>query len=423
MQAIEREQKVIYEASTLSIADVLGFGSDDGYIFQSPEYSISGSNKCSVIDIPDGLETENLSNFIDQSLGDSVIRGAIYKSGHEKKEGPNCLPIVLAAFDFEGGQPTQCFVPDEVLLRYRDGSGMLIRQKQDSKGTESIKYHKGTLSTPNPPEEFHLSSNISHSDFKDLIIKAVSKIVAGEFDKVVLAREITIKADRKFQPSVILERLNSLFPSCAIFSIDGFVGASPELLIKKSGSMIKAKPLAGTTGRSGDEKSDNDAIEKLLNSQKNQEEHGFVVKEILSSLTGFCKEIDTSPKPEIVSLRNVCHLATDISGLLIDPDISILELVRMIHPTPAVGGYPRQPAKQAISEFENFSRGRYAGAVGWFDGSGDGEWYVGIRSAQLQGTTAKIMAGVGIVKDSDSESELIETQLKFQAMLSAIVRP
>ena len=413
----------MFEASTLSIADVLEFASDDGFIFQCPGYSISGTNKCGVIDLPNGLDTENLAVFIDQSLGNSVLRGAIHKSGHEKNEGPNFLPIVLAAFDFESSRPTRCFVPDQVLLRYQDGSGILVRQKPDPEEDKGSKYQKAVLSTPNPPEEFHLSSSTSHSDFKDLITKAVSKIVAGEFDKVVLARAITISADRKFQPSVILERLNSLFPSCAIFSVGGFVGASPELLIKKSGSLIKAKPLAGTTGRSGDEKSDNDAIEKLLNSEKNQEEHGFVVKEILSSLAKYCKEISTSPKPEIVSLRNVCHLATDISGLLIDAEISILDLVRAVHPTPAVAGFPTLQAKQAISEFENFSRGKYAGAVGWFDGIGDGEWFVGIRSAQLEGKTAKIMAGVGIVKDSNPESELIETQLKFQAMLSAIVRP
>jgi menaquinone-specific isochorismate synthase len=257
---------------------------------------------------------------------------------------------------------------------------------------------------------------------------AITAIHSGALQKVVIAREVFVHANRPFSQKDLLSRMRVLHPSCAAFAIDGFVGASPELLCKKHGPNITSQPLAGTIPRSGDPGDDALHAAALMHSQKDRAEHRFVVDDIARELARFTAFIDVPGEPHLLELRNVTHLATLITATLPeDPDgaplPSALEIVSSLHPTPAVAGVPREAALKYLATFETLRRDHFAGPVGWVDASGDGEWWIGIRSAMIDGCDARLLAGVGIVADSDPESELVETQLKFQAFLATAVRP
>jgi menaquinone-specific isochorismate synthase len=223
----------------------------------------------------------------------------------------------------------------------------------------------------------------------------------------------------------ILQRLKASFGSCYRYSIDGFVGASPELLIEVAGATVRSNPLAGTTRRTGDVANDRALAAELQASAKNQIEHRIVIDVVHDTLLPWASYLDWEPEPSIVSVANVQHLGTRMEGMLSQPGPSVIELVRSLSPTPALGGHPRAAALDLISDVEGFERGRYGGAIGWVDSAGNGTWAVAIRCAEFSADrkSARLVAGGGIVADSEPLAELAETQAKFQAMLSAIVRP
>jgi menaquinone-specific isochorismate synthase len=260
----------------------------------------------------------------------------------------------------------------------------------------------------------------------DRVSAALAEIAAGSLDKLVLAREVTVHANRPFSQADLLGRLRALHPSCTAFAIDGFIGATPELLISRNGARIASVPLAGTAARSGDPDADRRAEQALLASVKERLEHRVVVDAIIAALSPVADRLEVPDRPVIHELRNVSHLGTEISGVLARVGggyPSSLELVGLLHPTPAVAGTPVDLALDYLIKLEELDRDRYGGPVGFLDARGDGEWYVGIRSAIVEGSFARLFAGVGIVADSDPASELAETQLKLQAFLAAAVRP
>ena len=202
-------------------------------------------------------------------------------------------------------------------------------------------------------------------------------------------------------------------------------GASPELLIEVQGQTIRSHPLAGTTPRTGDPLTDTELAQQLVASMKDQVEHRVVIDVIHDMLLPYCSYLDWEPEPSVIQVANVQHLGTLIEGHLSQNHPPVLELARMLCPTPALGGHPRVQALEIIKQLEGFDRKNYGGAVGWVDALGNGTWAVAIRCAELSNDrkTARIIAGGGIVAASDPNAELAETQAKFQAMLSAIVRP
>jgi menaquinone-specific isochorismate synthase len=281
----------------------------------------------------------------------------------------------------------------------------------------------GDVAFEPPPDAFSLTSTRSHADFLAMVQAAVDEIRTGRLDKVVLAREVRIEANRPLRQHDLLERLRSLHPSCLSFAVGGFVGATPELLISRHGGLVASHPLAGTAPRSGDPEADRRIEVEMLESEKERAEHRAVVEAIAEALAPFVAELDVPAEPHIVELRNVSHLGTRITGRLAAGSGGALGLLGAIHPTPAVAGSPTDVALEYIAKAEELDRDRYAGPVGWVDGSGDGEWHLGIRSAIVEGAFARLFAGVGIVADSDPAAELRETQLKLQAILAAAVRP
>ncbi len=240
--------------------------------------------------------------------------------------------------------------------------------------------------------------------------------------KVVLAREIVVEADVPFDRSLLLARLRSAYPGCFLFHVDGFLGASPELLVERAGDVVRAQPMAGTVRRGGDSNADASLAAGLLASTTYRHEHQITIDMVFDTLLPWCSYLDYEPEPSVVSVANLQHLATLVEGRLSQPAPSIIELVGALHPTPAVNGWPRADAQAWIAQHEGFDRGRYAGTVGWVDAQGNGTFAVSIRCADVHGTTARVVAGNGIVAGSDPETELAETQVKLQALLASLTR-
>jgi len=342
------------------------------------------------------------------------------------------VPVALGALAFDRGAGGELVVPEvTVVARAGRRPVVVVVGVPDRVGdlmgnlAETVAASWAGETTP-PPDQFRLASARPHQDFLDRVSAALGEIAAGSLDKVVLAREVTVHANRPLRQADLLGRLRALHPSCTAFAIDGFIGATPELLISRDGARIASLPLAGTAARSGDPDADRRAAQGLLASFKERSEHRVVVDAIITALQPVVENLDVPDMPVIRELRNVSHLGTDISGTLRRRDgryPSCLELVGLLHPTPAVAGTPVEVAIDYLVKLEELDRDRYGGPVGFVDARGDGEFYVGIRSAIVEGCSARLFAGVGIVADSDPASELAETQLKLQAFLAAAVRP
>ncbi|MGH9139455.1 MAG: isochorismate synthase, partial [Acidimicrobiales bacterium] len=258
------------------------------------------------------------------------------------------------------------------------------------------------------------------------VVAAATKAIgapAGSLEKVVLAREVRVEAEVPFDPPTLLRRLRRAYPGCFVFHVNGFVGASPELLVGRAGDVVRAQPMAGTAARGGDPAVDARLAAGLLASPIYRHEHQVTIDMVHDTLLPWCSYLDYEAEPSVVPLANVQHLATLVEGRLSQPPPSVLELVRALHPTPAVAGRPRHAAIAWIEEHEGFDRGRYAGTVGWVDGRGNGTWAVSVRCAEVAGAQARVFAGNGIVAGSDPDTELAETQAKLQAMLAVLVRP
>jgi salicylate biosynthesis isochorismate synthase/menaquinone-specific isochorismate synthase len=259
--------------------------------------------------------------------------------------------------------------------------------------------------------------------FEDAVEKATARIATGEMQKVVLAREVIVAAAAAHDPAAIFGAMREQFPACFCFCAGtpeaAFLGASPELLVRRSGAGVSTVALAGSTRRSSDPAVDDHLGERLLRSDKDRREHRIVAERIVRRLRPHAVWVETAPEPEIVKIANIQHLATPVIAQLAEPR-SAIELAGMLHPTPAVGGEPWPAAAAPLSELEQLDRGWYAAPVGWMDSTEDGEFCVALRSALLRDRDAHLFAGVGVVAGSDPEAELAETEVKLQAMLPLV---
>ncbi len=257
------------------------------------------------------------------------------------------------------------------------------------------------------------------------VTSAAARLRAGEADKVVLAREVIARGDGVVAAAKVARSLRSAYPSCFIYLVTGadgtaFVGASPELLVRRSGMRAYAQPMAGSVARGATEVDDDRLARQLEESAKDGAEHMLVADFVVDALKPFAETVTARP-PEVVRFTNIQHLATAVSADLRRPAADALELAAALHPTPAVGGWPRAAADALIDDLEAMERGWYAGAVGWIDARGDGEFAVALRCGLLWEDGARLYAGVGVMPDSDAARELEETELKFKALLTALV--
>jgi len=254
---------------------------------------------------------------------------------------------------------------------------------------------------------------------------ASARLRAGDAAKVVLAREVLARGDGVVSAAMVARSLRAAYPSCFTYLITGadgtaFAGASPELLVRRSGLRAFSQPMAGSVARGATEAEDERLARELEDSAKDAVEHRIVSEFVVDALRPFSQSVSARP-PEVVRFTNIQHLATFVSAELVDPPADALQLAAALHPTPAVGGWPREAAEALIDELEAMERGWYAGAVGWIDSHGDGEFAVALRCGLLWEDGARLYAGVGVMPDSDPARELEETELKFKALLTALV--
>ena len=262
-------------------------------------------------------------------------------------------------------------------------------------------------------------------DYRAAVARAVERIEAGEFKKIVLARAQDLTADRPLHPLRMLNALRQRFPDCYSFSFThgrgpSFIGASPERLVRVSKATLETEALAGSIRRGTSASEDAALAAALLRSDKDRREHREVLDDIVARLTPLGIVPKFAEQPQIRRLANVQHLDTPVHATLPDT-VHLLDVLAAMHPTPAVGGTPRDAAVARIRELEGFPRGLYAGALGWLNARGGGEFFVGIRSAVVHGSAARVFAGAGIVSGSTPEKEFAETELKFKAMLDVLL--
>jgi isochorismate synthase len=261
-------------------------------------------------------------------------------------------------------------------------------------------------------------------DYGRSVSLAVERIRTSTLRKVVLARCIEVDAARVLDPRRLAQRLRVVNPGAYTFATPTtsgvLVGASPELLVSRFGREVRSNPLAGSAPRSGDPAEDRAFADRLIASAKDRDEHRIVVEDVARVLGPCCSELTWDPEPVLLETPNVWHLSTRFRGVLREPMPSVLDLVGMLHPTPAVAGTPRDDALATIAELEPFQRSAYAGPVGWVDAEGDGEWAIALRCAILHGDRATLFAGAGIVADSVPAAEVDETDRKFRAFLDAL---
>lgn len=274
---------------------------------------------------------------------------------------------------------------------------------------------------PHPVAAAEVSSARPPAAYEEAVGAAVRRIRAGEFEKLVLAREVRVTRPSAHSAGAVLGALREAFASCFCFCVGTpeatFVGASPELLVRRSGGVAATVALAGSARRSADPSVDDHLGEQLLHSDKDRSEHAIVVRRISRRLVPLSVWVEAAPEPVVIKVANIQHLATPVHAQLAESR-SALELAGLLHPTPAVGPEPRGPeGEAAIAELEDMERGWYAGPVGWMDATGDGEFCVALRSALLRDRTAHLYAGAGIVAGSDPASELAETEIKLGALL------
>jgi isochorismate synthase len=273
---------------------------------------------------------------------------------------------------------------------------------------------------PHPTSHAEIRSARPPGDFEAAVSAATSRIGAGEMSKVVLAREVVVSAGAAHDPAALFGAMREQFPACFCFCVGtaeaAFIGASPELLVRRYGASISTVALAGSTRRSSDPAVDDHLGEQLLRSDKDRREQRIVAERIVRALRPHAVWVEAAAEPEIVKVANGQHLATPVIAQLADPR-SAIELAGLLHPTPAVGGEPWPAAARTIADLEGMDRGWYAGPVGWMDATEDGEFCVALRSALLRDRKAHLFAGVGVVAGSDPAAELAETEVKLQALL------
>ena len=410
--------------------DLVSLCDDTDVLFVTDGVGIVGIGCAFRLVVPRGEDAPS-SAVVAQALGD-VER-------LDDHDMPGTGAVGLGAFPFNVDEDGELIVPRIAIGRSANGTMWVttVAPTDDEPSEEEIEAvlarattlgtgfarDAGLHASSASPSQFELHPLRSPEEWCDAVTTATQRLAAGDARKVVLARGIEIVTDRPIRPSAVLSQLRRTFPASHLFSIDGFVGATPELLVERSGTVVRAHPMAGTAPRSGDPETDARLAAALLASTNTRDEHRHTIDMVHDTLLPWCSYLDEEAEPSIVAVANVQHLSTRLEGQLSEPIASVLDLVGALHPTPAVGGMPREAALALIDELEDLDRGRFAGPVGWVDAEGNGTWAVGIRSAQINGTRTRVHAGVGVVADSQAEQELAETRAKLQTMLGAIVRP
>jgi isochorismate synthase len=365
------------------------FGDRSSFVLQHGDAGSSAIGRSRNVVVPPGA--------------DHVARAAALTQTVLGEVGDN--GIAMGALPYDGTREAILRVPDRAL-----------RSEPVSAGTapEPDWMVRGLIPEPLPVE------------YESTVERALEAIEAGEIQKVVLARSLTVQADRPIDPRDIARRLSAPEPGSYVFLVtlpgggSSLVGASPELLVRREGLTVSSDPLAGTALRSSDPVRDQEIARQLRASAKEQREHRLIAEAVADGLAPFCSELTVDSEPSLSPTATLWHLRTAVSGTLKPGAPDALTIAAALHPTPAVCGTPPAAASRVIGRLEDFDRRFFAGLVGWVDARGDGEWALTLRCAEVSGTTARLHAGAGIVAGSEPAAEDLETEAKFGVGLRAL---
>jgi menaquinone-specific isochorismate synthase len=344
---------------------------------------------------------------------------------------PGTGPIAFASFTFDpASSGSTVVIPRVVVGRYQGQGFMTVIEDQVTtragnrtpEQTDPLTELRRRVRAPHDPGELTFTDgSLTPDAWMAAVAQVIERIGRGEIDKVVLARDVIAHTDNPVNIRHVLQRLAEDYPQCWTFCVAGMVGATPELLVRRIGSQVTSRVLAGTVKRRGDESEDAGLAAALLGSGKDLEEHEYAVRSVAQALSAHCADLDVPSRPGVLRLPNVAHLTTDITGQLVD-SAPVLALAASLHPTAAVCGTPTERAFAVIRELEGMDRGRYAGPVGWWDSRGDGEFGIALRCAQVDPdrTTWRMFAGCGIVAGSQPQAELSESRAKLVPITEAL---
>lgn len=322
---------------------------------------------------------------------------------------PGTGPVAFASFTFDPETPgSRVVVPSIVVGRSGDDVWMTV--------TAPLGSQPAPVTPGGTPGAWATSGE---REFTRAVTRARAEIRAGWLAKVVLARCDRVDAAEPFDMPRIVRALAAAYPECFTFSFEGLVGASPEMLVRRRGSTVESLVLAGSMRRGRDPDEDELIGGQLQASAKERSEHAFAAASARDVLELVCDDLKADAEPWLLRLANVQHLATSLRGELEEP-LTALDLAGKLHPTAAVCGVPATDALAIIRSYEGFDRGRYSGPIGWVDARGDGEMAIALRCAEIEGSSARLFAGNGIVAESDPDEELEETKLKLRAMQQAM---
>ena len=332
--------------------------------------------------------------------------------------GTGPLAYGTFCFDPQHTEYSSVLIVPEIIVGRRNGNSWLTQIGYDRVSPQLPPRHD----RPRAPVDLQFGpGNISESEWMSVVRGMTARIRHGEADKVVLARDLEARADQPIDPRWPLRQLLASYGACWNYLIDGLVGSTPEVLVRREYGLTYSRVLAGTVPRV-EGVDDAQRAAQLISSVKDLDEHYFAVNSVVESLRPYLRAMHVPEAPFVLSLPNVLHLATDICGVS-EPGLSTLALAAAAHPSAAVCGSPTEVARQLIADHEQLDRGRFAGPVGWMDAQGDGEWAIALRCAQLNGldpSRMRLYAGGGIVAASDAHAELVETDAKFAPMKAAL---
>ncbi len=337
---------------------------------------------------------------------------------------PGTGPVAFTSIAFADDPGSSVLIVPEVVIGQRAGVRWIttigggrreVREAPPAAAPGTVRYSDG---------------NFPATRYGQAVAEAVHRMRGSEsLDKVVLAHDLLATTSEPLRGRYLLDNLTRRYPDCWTFAVDGLVGATPELLLRRAGDEVNSRVLAGTAWPR-DGRPQHQLVTELIDSAKNRGEHTHAVRSLARELEPFCKELDVPSTPEVLRLRNVLHLASDVSGRL-DPalvengEAGLLRLTRAVHPTAAVGGTPTARAIELIDELEEMDRGRYSGPVGWQDAEGNGEFGIALRCARITedadgGSRARLFAGCGVVADSDPDTEVAEAEAKMLPVREAL---
>ena len=337
---------------------------------------------------------------------------------HNNVHGSGTGPILFSSFSFDENEESYLVIP-QIIVGQKSGKSWITwvgSTEQPSLTTNVAEISHPAITWQN--------GSLSNDEWKNRVATAISKIKNAELEKVVLARDLTADSDSPISARALIQNLEAKYPTTWVFNVAGLIGATPELLVRLSKSLVTSRVLAGTIRMTGDEARDMALAASLAKSSKDLEEHEYAVRSVADALAPYCSSTNVPESPFVLHLANVMHLATDVTGVVNDSatPVDIFTVINSLHPSAAVCGTPTEVAKTVINELEGMNRSRYAGPVGWVDSRGDGEIGIALRCGLLSEDkrSIRLFAGCGIVAGSIPDEELAESQAKLSPMRTAL---